>query len=561
MAYIQVRQPNGVLKNVKVPPRPRVDQLTPSGSIVPGTVKVYNSRGQLVPAPRPRIFTPNGQVFVRAPNGALVPSLPRPRVSVPTPPKGTNAQAPKLEVYNSHGQLVAAPSPPRPKPRSAAPTVSVFQKAEQTRLANQKLAAAKAAGKPLPVRTAAPTKAPVPRDIWEVLRPVPTAQPKSPTNSVPAIKAKPKPNPNPNPKPAPATPTTAAKAKPAPSSGGSAPASGPGPSGSGASSSGGSSARPTRARSPTEISFTITGISLAIAQGRQDQLLGAFAAALSLPATALTGLTLATAAAQRRLQSAPIVMDVKGSFSATPLTSSYTFPSADVISSSFASSFFSATGIQVTATVSVGASPSRSNDDTAPSSAPKMSAASASGAAASDSNTQMPVIIGAVVGGAALFGLLLGGFYYVTKVRKDKLDGFDGRASAVVEMQGIYSMGGGGGGGGDGSVRASRYSRGSAGFVENLYDNQGRRSGSFMMHNSTADVSRPSLAGRRSILTPAASAFSPLQPPSSERRKSLSPPPQRPSFAAGSQLARPSQSSSRSPPPYPRPSVGGGGMY
>lgn len=510
-----VRTPSGNI--VQSTPRPRIVQKTPSGGIVPGTTKVYNSKGQLVPAPRSRIQV-NGRNMVRTPSGALAPALPRKRIIVPTPPKGTNAQAPKKEVYNSRGQLVPAPSPKRPV-RTIRPTQSVFSEVEAKKkkeAARQTaIAKAKAAGRSPTFR---PTKTPVATVIWQVTRP--TVQSSS------SAKSKPKPKP---------------KAASAPSS---RAVSGP----------------------SVPVSFaatmTMTGVTLAafiatsaINVKTLQETIADTIASPSITSNNVENLVASasgssTVSAPRRLQSTnsmSISFRVSGSAPASSGATSQTLSAALIanVNNGQCNTILGSAAYNNGATAledakcssvtisSVGTAPApapkagrptrgsvggqgppTTDDAYQPTPEPKASALNSGEGQADAQKKNIPFIIGGVVGGLALLALLVGGFWWVNKHKKSKLEEM-GRKSATFELK---DFGGG-----------QRYSRGSAGFVENLYDGAGRRSGSFVMHNG----SRESISGRASISG---------MPRPGGARSSMSASPS----GRGSEFGRPS--SSRSPP-------------
>jgi len=173
------------------------------------------------------------------------------------------------------------------------------------------------------------------------------------------------------------------------------------------------------------------------------------------------------------------------------------------------------------------ASPSVTDDAAGvpqPSPAPKTQDSLTTGGTSSSehSKSNTPFIIGGVVGGVALVGLLLGGLWYMKRREKQLED----RKSAAFEMQDVGQGG-------------ARYSRGSAGFVENLYDTHGRNSGSFVMHANTA---RDSLSGRMSFASRNSLSFAPPTAAVMSLNKSTS--------------GRPSLSPPSSKSVYGRPSVG-----
>lgn len=154
-----VRNPNGIV--VAAPRRKRIDTLMPNGVIKGGTVKVYNSAGKLVPAPRTRIQVrqPNGQTvaMVQNPSGQLSPAVKRTRVKVPTL-VGVVAKD-KTMTYNSRGKLVPQPSGKRTASgggavRTARPTRSVF-----------------GAATPAATRGKAKGGPPVAKNIWQDVAP------------------------------------------------------------------------------------------------------------------------------------------------------------------------------------------------------------------------------------------------------------------------------------------------------------------------------------------------------------------------------------------------------
>ena len=506
-----VRTPSGSL--AQSTPRPRIVQKTPSGGIVPGTTKVYNSKGQLVPAPRSRIQV-NGKDMVRTPSGALAPALPRKRIIVPTPPKGTNAQPPKKEVYNSRGQLVPAPSPKRPV-RTIRPTQSVFNEVEAKKKKEAARQAAIAKAKRPP--TFRPTKAPVAKIIWQVTPPT--------VKSTGNAKSKPKP-----------------KAASAPS-----PRAGSGPS--------------------VPVSFaatmTMTGVTLAAftattainVQTLQETIADTIASPSIASSNVLNLVASAsgsgTVSEPRRLQSAnslSVSFRVSGSAPVSSGATSQTLSAALVTNvnngqfntildsavynngaTALANAKCSGITISFVGTAPVpapkagrptrgsvgGQGPPTTDDAYQPTPEPKASALNAGEGQADAQKKNIPFIVGGVVGGLALLALLVGGFWWVNKHKKSKLEEM-GRKSATFELR---DFGGG-----------QRYSRGSAGFVENLYDGAGRRSGSFVMHNG----SRESMSGRASMSG---------VPRPGGARSSMS---ASPSGHGGSEFGRPS--SSRSPP-------------
>lgn len=154
-----VRNPNGIV--VAAPRRKRIDTKMPNGVIKGGTVKVYNSAGKLVPAPRTRIQVqqPNGQTvaMVQNPSGQLSQAVKRTRVKVPTL-VGVVARD-KTMIYNSRGKLVPLPSEKRTASgggavKTSRPTRSIFS-----------------AATPAATRGKAKGGPPVAKNIWQDVAP------------------------------------------------------------------------------------------------------------------------------------------------------------------------------------------------------------------------------------------------------------------------------------------------------------------------------------------------------------------------------------------------------